>query len=79
MEEAREHGTAGIPGPAGAHPGAGWRAWAVSILVAIVLSVAATLLLGGDLFFGTDGPEPGGFGHHAACCPVPPNSAEGGR
>jgi outer membrane protein, heavy metal efflux system len=44
--------------PAEIHPGAGWRAWVVSILAAILLSAAVTLLLGGDFAFGSDGPAP---------------------
>ena len=48
--------------------GPGWRGWVLSILVAIVLSVTATLLLGGSVSFqpgkaaatGTSG---------SGCCP----------
>lgn len=52
--------------------GPSWRAWAVSIVAAIVLSVAATLLLGGSGAF-----RPGrasaagaiGSGCGGGCCP----------
>ncbi len=45
---------AGLPGGAddarrpGGRPGPTWQAWLLSIVAAIVLSVAATLLLGGS-------------------------------
>jgi len=76
-QEAPGYGTDGSPYPAGSLPAPGWRAWMVSILVAIVLSVAVTLLLGGDFFFGADPSAPGGARPGAACCPNAIHSARG--
>lgn len=51
-----------------------WRAWALSILVAVLLSVTATLLLGGSGAFRSHRPEAGAGGgncpHSTAgrCC-----------
>jgi hypothetical protein len=58
--------------------GPGWKGWVLSILVAILLSVTATLLLGGYGSFRTDraaatgaaGSE-SGSGSGSSCCPVP--------
>jgi hypothetical protein len=51
-----------------------WRAWVVSILLAIGLSVMATLLLGGGANFRPEGAVPAGgaeSGHKSGdvCCP----------
>jgi Na+(H+)/acetate symporter ActP len=49
-----------------------WRGWVLSILVAIALSVTATLLLGGSSAFRSDRPvttEAGGYGAGRSCCP----------
>ena len=49
-----------------------WRGWVLSILVAIILSVTATLLLGGSGAFRSDRPvttEAGGYGAGRSCCP----------
>lgn len=49
-----------------------WRGWVLSILVAIILSVTATLLLGGSGSFRSDRPvttEAGGYGAGRSCCP----------
>jgi len=59
--------TAGWRGP-------GWKGWVLSILVAILLSVTATLLLGGSAAFRSDratGPAAGrsGSGTGTGCCP----------
>jgi len=52
-----------------------WRGWVLSILVAILLSVTATLLLGGSGAFRSDnairpaaGPDGSGAGN--GCCPA---------
>ena len=52
-----------------------WRGWVLSILVAILLSVTATLLLGGSGAFRSDngigpatGPDESGTGN--GCCPA---------
>jgi hypothetical protein len=51
-----------------------WRAWVLSVIVAIALSVMATLLLGGNASFRPEGAAPaGGAGseHKSGdvCCP----------
>ena len=51
-----------------------WRGWALSILVAVLLSVTATLLLGGYVAFRSDsaigaGMGGGGSGAGHNCCP----------
>jgi hypothetical protein len=56
--------------------GPGWKGWVLSILVAILLSVTATLLLGGSGVFRSDraaesGAAGGGSrsGAGSSCCP----------
>jgi hypothetical protein len=56
--------------------GPGWKGWVLSILAAILLSVTATLLLGGSGSFRPDraaasGGDAGGCGSGAgrSCCP----------
>jgi len=51
--------------------GPGWRAWVLSILVAIGLSVTATLLLGGSIAFRPEAAVSGaaGSGCGGPCCP----------
>lgn len=50
-----------------------WRGWVLSILVAVLLSVTATLLLGGYEAFRSDRPASGagdcGFGARSGNCP----------
>jgi hypothetical protein len=51
-----------------------WRGWVLSILVAILLSVTATLLLGGSTSFRSDsaigqGTGRSGSGIGGGCCP----------
>ena len=49
-----------------------WRGWALSILVAVILSVTATLLLGGSGSFRSDraaAAGSGGSGNGSSCCP----------
>ena len=55
--------------------GPGWKGWVLSILVAIILSVTATLLLGGSDAFRSDravaaGSIGSGCGAGGSCCPV---------
>ena len=55
--------------------GPGWKGWVLSILVAIILSVTATLLLGGHAAFRPDsatgaGMGSGGSGGGRSCCPL---------
>lgn len=59
-----------IPAETARRNGPTWRALAVSIIVAIVLSVAATLLLGGSFRF-TGAAGAGGCGQGGDCCPPP--------
>jgi len=54
-----------------------WQGWVLSILVAVILSVTATLLLGGSGSFRQDravasGAAGGGSGSHSgrSCCPA---------
>ena len=64
---------AGNPGVAEARRGPSWRGWVLSILAAILLSVTATLLLGGSSAFRSDGAAAGaggrGSGAGRSCCP----------
>jgi hypothetical protein len=51
-----------------------WRGWVLSILAAVILSVTATLLLGGYVAFRSDsaigaGMGSGGSGGGHSCCP----------
>jgi hypothetical protein len=49
-----------------------WRGWVLSILVAVILSVTATLLLGGSGAFRSDRPAAAGVGGNEdgrSCCP----------
>ena len=60
------HATEGRRGPS-------WRGWVLSILVAVILSVTATLLLGGSSSFRSDDAAAGaggrGSGAGRSCCP----------
>jgi hypothetical protein len=53
----------------------GWRAFALAILAAVVLSVMATLLLGGSFSSDTKrqaaSGSSGGYGTGGSCCPLP--------
>jgi hypothetical protein len=50
--------------------GSGWRGWVLSILMAILLSVTATLLLGGYGSFRPDrAAVSGAAGTGSSCCP----------
>ncbi|GAB4234181.1 MAG: hypothetical protein OHK0028_10310 [Deltaproteobacteria bacterium] len=71
-EGSAETGSPGDPDTAERRKGPGWRGWVLSILVAIVLSVTATLLLGGSLqpIRATAGGAAGvGCGAGSGCCP----------
>lgn len=58
------HAAEGLRGPT-------WRGWVLSILVAIALSVTATLLLGGSSAFWPDraAAGAGGCASGSSCCP----------
>jgi hypothetical protein len=60
---------------ASGRPGPTWRALMISIIVAVVLSVTATLLLGGSFRF-TGGAARGGCGPGSDCCPPPPGAGK---
>lgn len=58
------------PEDAPGRPGPTWRAWVLSILAAIILSVTATLLLGGSFSLRKAAALPAGTcGASGACCP----------
>jgi hypothetical protein len=63
----------GTKGTTDVRRGPGWRGWVLSILVAVILSVTATLLLGGYEAFRSDcaAVATGGRGSGAGsnCCP----------
>ena len=64
----------GDPNTEESRSGPGWKGWVLSILVAIILSVTATLLLGGSGAFRSDRSIGAGSGHsesgaRSVCCP----------
>ncbi|MBI5418899.1 MAG: hypothetical protein HZA60_02310 [Deltaproteobacteria bacterium] len=61
---------AGGPQEPSGRPAPSWRAWVISILVAVILSVTATLLLGGS-FRLTGNVASTGCGSGGSCCPLP--------
>jgi len=72
MQDAMETIAARDPDSSEGRRGPTWRGWVLSILVAIILSVTATLLLGGSGAFRSDRPvttEAGGYGVGRSCCP----------
>ena len=76
MRESTQTAATGDSHTAEGRRGPTWRGWVLSILVAIALSVTATLLLGGSGAFRSDRPETAGAGGYEAgrsCCP-PANS-----
>jgi hypothetical protein len=64
-----ETNAAGDPLAAGGRRGPTWRGWVISILVAIVLSVTATLLLGSSGAFRSENAAGMAAGAGADCCP----------
>ena len=75
----QEHNADRNSSPAESRFGTCWRAWAVSIFVAVDLSVAATLLLGGSFSPGAGDSESGVGGKRPACCPGSAGAGRGGR
>ena len=73
MQGSTETVITGNPHCAEGRRGPTWRGWALSILVAILLSVTATLLLGGSGAFRSDRAEAGagdcGSGAGSSTCP----------
>ena len=76
MQESTETTATGDSHAAEGRRGPTWRGWVLSVLVAIALSVTATLLLGGSGSFrpdraGASGATAGGNGSWAgsSCCP----------
>ena len=72
-QELTESAVTGDPHSAEGPRGPSWRGWVLSILAAILLSVTATLLLGGSGVFRSDGAAAGaggrGSGAGRSCCP----------
>jgi len=66
MQDSTETIAAGDPRTAEGQRGPTWRGWVLSILVAVFLSVTATLLLSGSSAFRMDG---GAAGAGRSCCP----------
>lgn len=63
-------GVGDIPRESVVRPSPAWRTWVISIIVAVILSVTATLLLGGSFRLpGTGAGMSGGCGLGSACCP----------
>ncbi|MGE5189563.1 MAG: hypothetical protein ACM3NF_05855 [Gemmatimonadota bacterium] len=73
-QEPGQAGGPGAPGEGGApaeRRGPTWRAWLLSILAAIVLSVAATLIFGGSFrLSAASNAAAGGCGAGGSCCPL---------
>jgi hypothetical protein len=71
MADSAETIAAGDPRATEGRRGPTWRGWVLSILVAIILSVTATLLLGGSSAFRSDraAAGSGGSGSGSSCCP----------
>ena len=76
LRDPLETGGAWDPPSVEGRRGPSWRAWVLSILVAVALSVTSTLLLGGSGSFRSDrAGEPGavgggcGSGAGSGCCP----------
>jgi hypothetical protein len=72
MQESTDTAAPGDSHTAEGRRGPGWKGWVLSILAAILLSVTATLLLGGSIAFRSDRPvttEAGGYGAGRSCCP----------
>jgi len=72
LQEPSERSGAGDPPAAERRRGPSWRAWALSILVAVILSVTATLLLGGSVAFRPERAAvsgAAGSGCGGPCCP----------
>ena len=79
MQESTETAATGDPHTEESRSGPGWKGWVLSILVAIILSVTATLLLGGSGSFRSDravaaGASGSGCGSGAGCGGCPPAS-----
>jgi hypothetical protein len=72
MPDSTGTNAAGNPRVAEGRRGPSWKGWVLSILAAILLSVTATLLLGGSGAFRSDRQlttEAGGYGAGRSCCP----------
>ena len=72
LRDPLDTGGAGDPPAAEGRRGPSWRAWVLSILVAVALSVTATLLLGGSVAFRPEqaaASGAAGSGCGGSCCP----------
>ena len=68
MQDSTETIAVGNPRAAEGQRGPTWRGWVLSILVAVILSVTATLFLGGSSSFRQDRAA-AGSGTGSNCCP----------
>lgn len=80
MQGSKETDTPGDPNTEESRSGPGWKGWVLSILVAVILSVTATLLLGGSGSFRSDravaaGSAGSGCGSGTGCGGCPPADA----
>ena len=73
LQESTKTAATGDPHAAEGRRGPTWRGWVLSIAVAVILSVTATLLLGGIEAFRSDSAAVragrGGSGAGSSCCP----------
>jgi len=74
IQASTETAATGDPQSVESRRGPGWKGWVLSILVAIILSVTATLLLGGSSAFRPGRAVAGGAGGcgsgtGSGCCP----------
>jgi hypothetical protein len=72
IRDSTEKAARGDSHTAEARRGPTWRGWVLSILAAVILSVTATLLLGGSGAFRSDhtvAAEANGYGAGRSCCP----------
>jgi hypothetical protein len=71
MQESTETAAPGDSYTTEGRHGPSWQGWVLSLLVAIILSVTATLLLGGSSAFRPDraaAARSGGCGAGSSCC-----------
>lgn len=69
IQESTKTDATGNPHAADGRRGPTWRGWVLSILVAILLSVTATLLLGGSGAFRSENATGTAAGAGTDCCP----------
>jgi hypothetical protein len=69
MQDSTETIAAGDPNTPEGRRGPTWRGWVLSILVAVILSVTVTLLLGGSGAFRSENATGTAAGAGTDCCP----------